>query len=84
MPKEIIHEVRVFRNLTDKTFYVDPMAVQVSWSNEHENGTVQLGVINAVDPEEPEAGLFAHLTDQMLDDLIRVLKRARRKTRQAK
>lgn len=73
MPKEIIHDPTIYQGDNSS-----PLAVEVHWGA---NTWVQLGSINLVekdkDPYGPLSGFYVDLDRNMINKLIKVLRRAR-------
>jgi hypothetical protein len=71
MPKEILHDNTIPEGATNST----PMAIQVTWFRE---GSVEIASIN-LDKEQhtEERGWFTFMNRKMINDLIKVLRKAR-------
>lgn len=71
MPKEVIHDNTVISGTDNST----PMAVQITWFRE---GTVEIASINLQEEDyTPDRGWFTYLNRKMINDLIKVLRKAR-------
>ena len=75
MPKERIYSTKFVPE--DDQHPAPRLAVQVSWSKEQEH--LQVATIDAALPEDGEEGIgwFVSLDRRQINDLIRVLRRAR-------
>lgn len=70
MPKEVIHDDTVYAGGNSS-----PLAVEVHWGV---NSLVQVASINLqAEPHSPEAGFYADLDRNMINRLIKVLRKAR-------